>query len=59
MDCKYALLNAAETGISLLFSQLIENPERLPNLSMRVRRGGIDTCGWEMYKRISSAYSER
>ena len=59
MDCKYALLTAAEIGISSLFSQLIENPDRLPNLSMSVKRGGIDDCSWEIYKRMTTSYSER
>ncbi len=59
IDCKYILLTIAENGINSLLSQLVEKPDSLLKLLIRVRRGGIDACGLEMNKRISSVYSKR
>ena len=57
MDCKY-LLTIVEIGISLLLSQFIVNPDRLPKLLIIVRRESIDVCKVVINKRMSSAYNE-
>lgn len=58
-DCKKSTLTIDEIGITLLFSQLIENPKKAPKIFIRVRRGGPDVSGLEIYKIMSSANSAR
>ena len=59
MLSRNSLLYLSVMGITSLLSRFTVNPERDPNHSINCKSGGIDVCGEEIYKSISSAYRER
>ena len=59
MLSRNSLLYLSVMGITSLLSRFTVNSGRDPNHSINCKSGGIDVCGEEIYKSISSAYRER